>query len=72
MNGTRTNQFVAPTSFMISISRRRANMAVRMVFQISMTAASEQHDGDDRTGRSEERRQDPQRLDRLGRGVNRR
>ena len=38
MNGTRMNQFVAPTSFITSISRRRANMAVRIVFQINITA----------------------------------
>ena len=34
MNGTRTNQFDAPTSFMTSISRRRANVASRIVFTI--------------------------------------
>ncbi|MEZ5251328.1 MAG: hypothetical protein R2713_19550 [Ilumatobacteraceae bacterium] len=32
------NQFVAPTSFITSISRRRANIAVRIVFQMSSTA----------------------------------
>ena len=32
MNGTRTNQFDAPTSFITSISRRRANVARRIVF----------------------------------------
>ena len=32
MNGTRTNQFDAPTSFITSISRRRANVASRIVF----------------------------------------
>ena len=32
MNGMRTNQFDAPTSFMTSISRRRANVARRIVF----------------------------------------
>ena len=31
MNGTRMNQLVAPTSFMTWISRRRANVASRMV-----------------------------------------
>ena len=31
MNGTRTNQFDAPTSFITSISRRRANVARRIV-----------------------------------------
>ena len=34
------NQSVAPTSFITSISRRRANIAVRIVFQISRIAAS--------------------------------
>ena len=34
MNGTRTNQFDAPTSFMTSISRRRANVASRIVLTI--------------------------------------
>ena len=38
MKGTRINQLVAPTSFMTSISRRRANMAVLMVFQMRATA----------------------------------
>ena len=40
MNGTRMNQSVAPTSFITSISRRRANIAVRIVFQISRIAAN--------------------------------
>ena len=40
MNGMRMNQLVAPTSFITSISRRRANMAVRMVFQIRMSEPS--------------------------------
>ena len=31
MNGTRTNQFDAPTSFITSISRRRAKVARRIV-----------------------------------------
>ena len=34
MNGMRTNQFDAPTSFMTSISRRRAKVASRIVFTI--------------------------------------
>ena len=34
------NQSVAPTSFITSISRRRANIAVRIVFQINRIAAS--------------------------------
>ena len=40
MNGTRMNQSVAPTSFITSISRLRANIAVRIVFQISRMAAN--------------------------------
>ena len=40
MNGTRMNQSVAPTSFITSISRRRANIAVRIVFQISRPDAN--------------------------------
>ena len=34
MNGPRTNQFVAPTSFITSISRRRAKIDNRIVFAI--------------------------------------
>ena len=34
MNGTRTNQFDAPTSFITSISRLRANVARRIVLTI--------------------------------------
>ena len=44
MNGTRMNQFVAPTSFITSISRRRANMAMRIVFRISTHGGEQQHD----------------------------
>ena len=40
MNGTRMNQLVAPTSFITSISRRRANMAIRMALRISSSAAT--------------------------------
>ena len=40
MNGTRMNQSVAPTNFITSISVRRENMAVRMVFQMRMTATA--------------------------------
>ncbi len=40
MNGTRMNQLVAPTSFITSISRRRANMAVRIVLKIRSTATA--------------------------------
>ena len=40
MNGIRMNQSVAPTSFITSISRRRAYIAVRIVFQINSTAAN--------------------------------
>ena len=39
MNGPRTNQFVAPTSFITSISRRREKIERRMVFAISNTEA---------------------------------
>ena len=39
MNGPRTNQFVAPTSFITSISRRREKIERRMVFAISSTDA---------------------------------
>ena len=39
MNGPRTNQFVAPTSFITSISRRREKIESRMVFAISSTEA---------------------------------
>ena len=35
MNGPRMNQFVAPTSFMTSISRRRAKIESLIVFAIS-------------------------------------
>ena len=40
MNGTRMNQLVAPTSFITSISRRRANIAIRMVLRMSRPAAN--------------------------------
>ena len=50
MNGTRTNQFDAPTSFMTSISRRRANVARRIVFTMrnsdDASSSSEEHDED--------------------------
>ena len=39
MKGPRTNQFDAPTSFMTSISRRRAKMESRIVFPIRIVAA---------------------------------
>src|SRR5947208_352076 len=39
MNGPRTNQLVAPTSFITSISRRRAKIDSRMVFAISSVDA---------------------------------
>ena len=42
MNGTRTNQFDAPTSFMTSISRRRANVASRIVLTIRNSDDDEQ------------------------------
>jgi hypothetical protein len=39
MNGPRTNQFVAPTSFITSISRRREKIDNRIVFAISSVDA---------------------------------
>ncbi len=39
MNGQRTNQLVAPTSFITSTSRRRAKIESRIVLPISSTAA---------------------------------
>ena len=39
MNGPRMNQFVAPTSFITSISRRRAKIESRIVFAISSVEA---------------------------------
>ena len=39
MNGPRTNQFVAPTSFITSISRRREKIERRIVFAISSVEA---------------------------------
>ncbi len=39
MNGPRTNQFVAPTSFITSISRRREKIDSRIVFAISSVEA---------------------------------
>ena len=43
MNGSRMNQLVAPTSFITETSRRRAKMAMRMVFKMSTAADSKQH-----------------------------
>ena len=40
MNGPRTNQFVAPTSFITSISRRREKIESRIVFAISRIDAT--------------------------------
>ena len=40
MNGTRTNQLDAPTSFITSISRRRANVARRIVFTMRNSEAN--------------------------------
>ena len=40
MNGPRTNQFVAPTSFITSISRRREKIESRIVFAISSDEAT--------------------------------
>ena len=51
MNGTRMNQFVAPTSFMTDTSRRRAKIAMRIVLRMSTpaetmsTRAIDQEDG---------------------------
>ena len=42
MNGPRTNQFVAPTSFITSISRRREKIESRIVFAIRSADAIEQ------------------------------
>ena len=39
MNGPRMNQFVAPTSFITSISRRRAKIESRIVFAIRSVEA---------------------------------
>ena len=39
MKGPRTNQFVAPTSFITSISRRRAKIESRIVFAMSSVDA---------------------------------
>ena len=39
MNGPRTNQFEAPTSFITSISRRRAKIESRIVLPIRIVAA---------------------------------
>ena len=40
MNGPRTNQLVAPTSFITSISRRREKIESRIVFAIRSTEAA--------------------------------
>ena len=40
MNGPRTNQFVAPTSFITSISRRLEKMESRIVLAIRSVAAT--------------------------------
>ena len=69
MNGTRTNQFDAPTSFMTSISRRRANVASRIVFTIRNS-----DDASSTPAMHEERQPDPpgdveQRLHFLGRAC---
>ena len=39
MNGARTNQFDAPTSFITSISRRREKIERRIVFAIRIVEA---------------------------------
>ena len=43
MKGSRMNQLVAPTSFMTDTSRRRAKMAIRIVFKISTAGREQQH-----------------------------
>ena len=43
MKGRRMNQLVAPTSFMTETSRRRAKMAIRMVFKMSTAGGDQQH-----------------------------
>ena len=40
MNGPRTYQFVAPTSFITSISRRRAKIESRIVFAMRIVEAA--------------------------------
>ena len=40
MNGSRMNQLVAPTSFITETSRRRAKIAIRIVFRINTPAES--------------------------------
>ena len=52
MNGTRMNQFVAPTSFITSISRRRANIATRIVLRMSRAAATSRSTGGERGSRT--------------------
>ena len=47
MNGTRMNQLVAPTSFITSISRRRANIAMRIELRMSRRGGEQEHGGDD-------------------------
>ena len=47
MKGPRTNQFVAPTSFMTSISRRREKIESRIVFAIRMIEATREHQARD-------------------------
>ena len=44
MNGPRMNQFVAPTSFITSISRRREKIESRIVFAISSVDAIDEDD----------------------------
>ena len=51
MNGPRTNQFVAPTSFITSISRRREKIDSRIVFAISRTDAIRRTSGREREDR---------------------
>ena len=44
MNGPRTNQFDAPTSFITSISRRREKIESRIVFAISSAGRGQEQD----------------------------
>ena len=48
MNGTRTNQFDAPTSFITSISRLRAKVANRIVFTMRNSEAKSSSEEDQR------------------------
>ena len=51
MNGPRTNQFVAPTSFITSTSRRREKIDRRIVFEMSSDRGDDQDDAADEEDR---------------------